>query len=204
MSFSILIPTLFRTPRITPLVEEFEDHPLVEEIIVLDNTGRIEGYRDGKLTILQGCKENYVTKSWNILVNYSKSEYFGLLNDDILLDPHILYEIRDHDWSIPSIIGLDDKSIVATKREADTYIEPVPIDEPIPFGFGQALFGKKSQWPDIPEYLRIWFNDNYLASRLYPFTLNNYFWDGEMEVTSGDPEFDSIKKMDYERSKVMC
>lgn len=204
MSFSILIPTLFRTPRITPLVEEFEDHPLVEEIIVLDNTGRIEGYRDGKLTILQGCKENYVTKSWNILVNYSKSEYFGLLNDDILLDPHILYEIRDHDWSIPSIIGLDDKSIVATKREADTYIEPVPIDEPIPFGFGQALFGKKSQWPDIPEYLRIWFNDNYLASRLYPFTLNNYFWDGEMEVTSGDPEFDSIKKMDYERWKVMC
>lgn len=204
MSFSILIPTLFRTPRITPLVEAFEDHQLVDEIIVLDNTGRIEGYRDGKLTILQGCKENYVTKSWNILVDYSKSEFYGILNDDILLDPNILYEIRDHDWSIPSIIGLHYESIVATKQDADPYIEPIRIDEPMPYGFGQALFGKKNQYPQIPEYLRIWCNDNYLASKLFPFTINNVFWDGEVEVTSGDPEFDNIKKMDIERWRVMC
>lgn len=204
MSFSILIPTLFRSKRITPLVEAFEEHPLVNEVIVLDNTGQIEGYRDKKLTILQGCRENYVTKSWNILVEYSKSEFFGILNDDILLDPNMLYEIADHDWSIPSIIGLHYDSIVSTPEDSDPYIVPVPYDEPLQYGFGQALFGKKSQYPEIPEYLRIWCNDNYLASKLYPFTINGCFWEGEIETTSGSSEFDQIKKTDIKRWKIMC
>lgn len=204
MSFSVLIPTLFRTQRITPLVEAFEGHPLVDEIIVLDNTGKIDGYRDGKLTVLQGCKENYVTKSWNTLVDYSKSEFYALLNDDILLDANILYEIQDHDWSIPSIIGLQYDAIVSRKEDQDPQIKPIPIDETLPYGFGQALFGKKSQWPSIPEYIRIWFNDNYLATKLYPFTINNVYWDGEIETTSGSKEFDLIKQKDTERWKVMC
>lgn len=203
MSFSILIPTLFRTPNITPLVETFEEHNLVDEIIVLDNTGKIEGYRDGKLTVLQGCRENYVNGSWNILVDYSKSEFYAILNDDILLDPNILYEILDHDWTIPSIIGLGYDTIVTRKGDQDPYIRQLMIDEEMPYGFGQALFGKKSQWPSIPEYLRIWFGDNYLATKLYPHTINNVWWEGAVETTSGNREFDLIKQKDIERWTVM-
>lgn len=204
MNFSILIPTLFRSKRITPLVEAFERHPLVNEVIVLDNTGEIDGYIDGKLRILPGCKENWVTKSWNILVDYSRSEYYAILNDDIIIDPNILHEILDHDWSIPSIIGLDWQSCVSKKEEQDPYISPIPIDEPIMFGWGQALFGKKSQYPSIPEYLRIWCNDNYLASKLYPFLLHNVYWEGEIETTSKNPEFDDIKQTDLRRWQIMC
>ena len=204
MTFSILIPTLFKSKRITPLVEHFEKHPLVQEVIVLDNTGGIPGYRDGKLTIIEGCRENYVTKSWNILVDYARSDYYAILNDDILIDPSILDEILEHDWNIPSIIGLDYKNIVTKPQESYPTIRPLPIDETMPYGFGQALFGKKSQWPQIPEYLKIWCNDKYLASKLYPFLLSNIFWEGEIETTSGNPDFDEIKKTDVKRWQIMC
>lgn len=204
MNFSILIPTLFKSKRITPLVEAFERHPLVNEVIVLDNTGGIPGYRDGKLTVIEGSRDNYVTRSWNILVSYAKSEYYALLNDDILIDPGVLDEILEHDWNIPSIIGLDYDNIVTNPADAYPTIKPLPIDEPMPYGFGQALFGKKSQWPEIPEYLKIWCNDNYLASKLYPFLLSNVFWEGEIETTSGNPDFDEIKKTDVKRWTIMC
>lgn len=204
MNFSVLIPTLFRSKRITPLVEAFEHHPLVGEVIILDNTGQIDGYRDKKLTILEGSYDNYVTKSWNILVDYARCEYYALLNDDILLNANILHEILDHDWSIPSIIGLHWASVVPDEKLADPFIKPLPIDEPMPYGFGQALFGKKSQWPEIPEYLKIWCNDNYLASKLYPFTLHNCFWEGEIETTSGNPEYNDIKQTDIKRWNIMC
>lgn len=204
MSFSVLIPTLWKSLRITPLVEAFEHHPLVDEIIVLDNARQVKGLRDRKLTILEGCEENYVTKSWNTLVNYSKSEYYAILNDDILLDPNILYEIKDMDWTYPSIVGLNWHTRVSDPKEAKNIIKPLFIYEDMPYGFGQALFGKKAEWPEIPEYLRIWCNDNYLASVLVPHSLNYFYWDGEVETTSGDPKYDSIKQTDVNRWKIMC
>lgn len=202
--FSILIPTLFQTKNITKLVQAFEAHDLVDEIIVLDNTDQLKGYTDKKLTILNGRAENYVNRSWNILVNYSKCEYYALLNDDILIDPNILYEVLDHDWTIPSIIGLDFDSIVAQKNLQNPEVIPM-IDkyESMPFGWGQALFGKKSQWPEIPEYLKIWCGDNWLCNKLNPFMLQNVFWEGEVETTSGQKQFNEIKQRDVQRWEIL-
>lgn len=204
--FSILIPTLFKSKRITPLVEEFERHPLVQEVVVMDNTGNVGHYKDGKLIILEGRKENYVTKSWNQLVEFSRSPYYAILNDDIHIDANILYEILDHDWTIPSIIGLDFETVVATKKQQeDVHIVSLESTEheSLPYGFGQALFGKKSQYPPIPEYLRIWCNDNYLATKLYPYLLRGAYWAGEIETSSGNPEFNDIKKGDVSRWRQM-
>jgi glycosyltransferase involved in cell wall biosynthesis len=202
--FSILIPTLFQTKNIRKLVEAFEAHDLVDEIIVLDNTDQLKGYTDKKLTILNGRAENYVNRSWNILVNYSKCEYYALLNDDILIDPNILYEVLDHDWTIPSIIGLDFDSIVAQKNLQNPEVIPM-IDkyESMPFGWGQAIFGKKSQWPEIPEYLKIWCGDNWLCNKLNPYMLQNVFWEGEVETTSGQKQFNEIKQRDVQRWEIL-
>lgn len=202
--FSILIPTLFQTQNIQKLVKAFEAHDLVEEIIVLDNTDQLKGYKDKKLTILNGNSQNYVNPSWNILVNYSRCEYYALLNDDILIDPNILFEVLDHDWTIPSIIGLDYNSIVAQKNLQNPEVIPM-IDkyESMPFGWGQAIFGKKSQWPEIPEYLKIWCGDNYLIQKLNPYIIQNVFWEGEVETTSGQPQFNEIKQRDVQRWEIL-
>lgn len=201
MSFSILIPTLFRSKRITPLVQEFENHPLVDEVVVMDNTGSVGHYKDGKLIILEGKYDNYVTKSWNQLIEFSRGTYYALLNDDIFLDSNILYSIIEHDWETPSIIGLDFDHCVARKEDQDIFIEDIVHTQysQLPYGFGQAMFGKKSQWPVIPEYLRIWCNDNYLSAKLNPFLIKGAFLEGEIETTSGSEEFQDIKITDIKR-----
>lgn len=202
--FSVLIPTLFQTKNITKLVEVFEAHDLVEEIIVLDNTNQLKGYREKKLSIIPGCKENYVNRSWNELINFSRCEYFALLNDDILIDPNILYEIIDHDYSIPSIIGLDYDTIVSDQKDQNPeIIKMIEKYESMPFGWGQALFGKKSQWPVIPEYLKIWCGDNYLCQKLVPYVIQNVFWEGTIQTTSGQKQFYEIKQRDVQRWQIL-
>ena len=204
--FSILIPTLFHSDMLTDLCSAFAKHELVEEVIVLDNTGEsTHRFPDKKLIIIPGKKENYVNASWNQLVDFSRAEFYALLNDDILIDPNILFEILDHDWSIPSIIGLDYDTIVTKKNLQKPEVVPM-IDkyESMPFGWGQALFGKKSQWPVIPEYLKIWCGDNYLCNKLNPYILQNVFWEGKTETTSGRTEFKEIKENDIRRWQIMC
>lgn len=203
--FSVLIPTLFCSDMIADLCSAFEKHELVEEIIVMDNTGiSTHRFPEKKLTIIPGKKENYVNSSWNQLINYSRCEYFALLNDDISIDPNILYEIIDHDFSIPSIIGLDFDTIVTKKNLQNPEIIPM-IDkyESMPFGWGQAIFGKCSQWPVIPEYLKIWCGDNYLIQKLNPYIIQNVFWEGTIQTTSGKKHFYEMKQRDVQRWQIM-
>ena len=42
MKYTAVIPTMLKSPRLKKLVEELQNHQLVDEIIIIDNSGNLE------------------------------------------------------------------------------------------------------------------------------------------------------------------
>jgi hypothetical protein len=203
MEWSVLIPTLWRSPRIHRLVETMEKVPYVKEVIIMDNKGECDGFRDGKLIILPGKRSNYVNRSWNQLVEFSRTSHYLLCNDDIWFHPFVFEELNDIDWTLNTVAGVGYGGISPSVESQELYSEII-YEEHLPYGWGQIIAGKKNEWVEIPDYLRIWFGDNWIArTHANVLTLNGFYMEADIETTSGLPEFQHIKRADQRRWETM-
>ena len=194
MEWSVLIPTLWKSKRINLLVNTLEKVPYVKEIIIMDNTGECDGYRDKKLIILPGKRNNYVNRSWNQLIDFCRTSHYLICNDDIYFHPFLFEELNDIDWTLNVVAGVGYKHLAESIELQEVYSEPIAE---INSHWGQIIAGKTNEYIHIENSLRILHGDNWIVrTHATALALKGFYMEGDIETTSGLPEFDHIKISD--------
>ena len=195
---SVIIPTLFKCPRIVETIFELSESKVVGEIILIDNTGIKKNLDIPKLKYVLEETNTYVNPSWNKGVRLSSNDNICILNDDIWFDWKYLEDIEDFLNKNDCIIGMSEEN----------YNTPSPIFniskiEPDwktpkghrPMGWGCCFFLNKKNWVEIPSNMLIWAGDDFL------FYQNNYIPNYKIEgikcygifsLTVDDPSYESI------------
>lgn len=202
--YTVIIPTMFKSPRINKLVDDLHDCEFVDEIILIDNTENTSPVFDlalyPKINYINELRNTGVNPAWNKGVKLAKNELICIASDDINFDPNIMGVLTSEVITSAGIIGMDFHNFDDPFLYQDApYIENWwPGKKESGGGWGCLLFLKKSMWYEIPEDIIIWCGDNFIReinptqkSILKGFEVNT-----EMSTTSDLPEFDEIKNRD--------
>lgn len=151
--FSIVIPTMWLSNKLIPMLKIYEKSSYVKEIIIIDNDPlkKIDLSEFSKIRYYTKGKNIYVNPSWNW--GYSLSNYELILaNDDILIEnlDDVLGLISKSDCDI---IGVDVSK--NTKNLKIDYIDKFPEKS-----YGCFMYIKKYTY--IPDQLKIWYGDKIL------------------------------------------
>ena len=83
--YSVIIPTMWKCERLHKTLEELNNHSLVGEILLFDNTSNNQKIEHlNKLTHILEGRNTYVTAPWNKGVKFAAYDKLLILNDDIL------------------------------------------------------------------------------------------------------------------------
>lgn len=189
--FTFIIPTLWYSNLLIPLIEELENTEMVGEIILIENSFNPIPLKYSKLKRIILSDNIYVNASWNLGIEYSENEYICLCNDDIFFNvKNLLLNITKYiDYA--GSIGINPKSF-------ETYVDNFYIDKGDFIGqsWGGLIFLKKTDFKKIPNNLKIWYGDNWIVkttgdaySFIYPVTHRH-------SKTSNRKEFQSIIHQD--------
>ena len=186
-SFSIVIPTLWKSKQIFTLIEKLTLCELVKEIIIIDNNINNTPcnnilLNNKKIICLKQEKNIYVNPSWNLGVSKSISDNIVLCNDDINFSTNIFKDINIESETLygphTNCYGIQNDSQYEYIREKN-----------INYGFGCLLFFKKKNYIPIPEDLKVFFGDNFLIENFkHVYKIHNLAIHGEMSVSSYDFE----------------
>lgn len=195
--FSVIIPTLWKSDKIKPLIQSLIDCELVNDVFIISNERNPmeEEYNQVKKVFVYSAKENYyVNYSWNWGVNCAAMKNIAILNDDILIDTNVFSFLLDKLADI-GIIGMCFENY-ALKQSVSMNLTDV-IERP--YGYGCAMFIHKNNYVDIPFDLKIACGDDYLikyakgkAKKLYGCKIES-----DISTTTRLPEFGLIQAEDY-------
>ena len=189
--FSVIIPTLQRSDELHPLVEQCAAHPLVLEVLVINNAPEPLHWASPKVRVLQQAENIYVNPAWNLGAREARGKYLAILNDDVLFDP-ALFDLAAK-WLRRPGVGIvgPNGSCFNRPTMGDVKVRPTYAR---PMGFGTAMFMRRAFYVPIPETMRIFHGDDWLFEKAPRRCWT--FWDfpivTEMEVTSGDPAFNPV------------
>jgi len=190
--YTIIIPTLWNSNRIFKLLDNLQNCEFVDEIILIDNNpSKSVLLNHSKIKYIKNEENVYVAKSWNIGVNEAKNEHIAILNDDINFNPNI-FEITTN---IEGFIGQASNNYHFDYNE-NPYL--TPLLESRPWGWGCLILSQKKYWIDVPEELKVWYNDDFITivNSAPKWILNNFTIKTEMSTTGDRPEFNEIKQQD--------
>ena len=199
ISYSVVIPTIWKSAVLTELVEALDISDWVKEIILIDNAGE-EGrhlHTYSKVKVLNQPTNLYVNPAWNLGVSLAQSPYVILCNDDILFDPGILKEVskmvvRDD----IGLIGVYENCFFKSPTRPQKFhwrYQPMMC-----WGFGTLLIFHKQDYLPIPKELKIWNGDSFLFTQI-PKThlgINGISIQTKMSSSSDLPVFNPIKEAD--------
>jgi hypothetical protein len=151
----------------------------VKKIIIIDNTKdslyKKNFFVNDKIILVENKKNNFVNPSWNQGINLSSSENYLILNDDILVS-NIVLSMVDKILKTDNNIGL---LTVLTNEHItiDQYIEKSKLFDENRISFtekmlnpqgiqGWFMAGRKYEWKNIPEEIKIWYGDNFIFNRI--------------------------------------
>ena len=193
--FSVIIPTMWRSPRITQLLTDLCNCDFVGEVIIIDND--TTEYRplplNAKYDIHLMAENIYVNPAWNYGVERAKHDNILICNDDINFNPSFL-GIYDDSLQHVGIIGME---FTNYQLKADHNIHLKPMKER-PYGWGCLMLIHKSKYTPIPDDLLIANGDDWLAQHATPFVLHGLAVQSEISTTSQLPEFGMIQLNDNE------
>lgn len=190
--YSVVIPTIWRNFRVIDLIEQYNDCPLVSEILLIDNMPekKVEMPYYEKVKVIHSGENLYVNPSWNLGVEVAENEDIIISNDDISFDVNSVLEfMKDQEYGCTGVHP------ISINSEDELPIEIYDGDY-IGHGWGVLLFVKKSKYQPIPSELKIWFGDNYIANTCHPnkSVLMNLYT--EMSSSSKSEEFMGIIRND--------
>lgn len=186
--FSVIIPTLQRSPELWPLVEQCSAHPLVAEVIVINNASEPLSWISPKVRVLQQEKNIFVNPAWNLGAREAKAPWLAIINDDVRFEDEALYESgRALRKRHVGTIGPAGSCFDTTPTKAATH-RPV-LD--IGMRYGTFMCLRKTDYFPIPDDLLIWGGDDWLFwhQRMPNAVLLNTQFFTEMGSTSSSPEF---------------
>ena len=200
--FSVIIPTLQRSDELHPLVEQCAAHPLVLEVLVINNAPEPLHWASPKVRVLQQAENIYVNPAWNLGAREARGEYLAILNDDIEMEPAVfdaVARILRRGWF--SMVGPAASCMVSEggrirHRPGSLRTEP----------FGTAMFLRKADYEPIPESMRIWGGDDWLIyNQARPIAkLVGARFRTDMSVTSASPEFAEMRRREYQEYLRVC
>jgi hypothetical protein len=197
--FSVIIPTMWRSDRTLPMLQKLNDCDHVSEIILIDNdTTATPDLTFEKLVYIPQLANIYVNPAWNLGVKSSKENLICILNDDISFDVDKVMWNMSFVTKDLGCIGLDHMSF---NYGGDEVL--IARGDDIGKGWGCALWLDKDRWKDIPEGLKIWYGDNWIADNYEDRYKVVFDAETEMSTTSGDKALSDVIKNDIEQWKKM-
>jgi glycosyltransferase involved in cell wall biosynthesis len=194
--FSVVIPTLFRSPRLKDLLTKLNECESVDEVILIDNARKYDEHLDKipKVKVLTPHFNIYVNPAWNYGVQYSKNNSIALVNDDITFDTRIFERFDETELKSKGFIGMSSENY-KEGVEYNPQLEPWK-GEVVLHGWGCIIMFHKDHWNPIPEELKIWYGDNYMRE-INPapsHILKGLPIQTEMSTTSKDSQWNPIKQ----------
>jgi hypothetical protein len=213
---TVIIPTLYKEPRIYQTLVELSNCQWIDEIILIDNTCNEKKIDLPKLIHICEGVNTYVNPAWNKGAYLSKTEKLCFLNDDIWFDWDILGKISEYITKDVGMVGMSSynyKSEIINKYQYQDVRENnfgIKLIEPNyksskgerPLGFGCCFFIHKANWVPIPEDIKIYAGDDW---QFYANSNKNYIIEGikiegsiatTVDDSSMEMEFNSIKHND--------
>ena len=197
--YTAVVPTMLKSPRFQKLVEDLQNEPFCDEVIIIDNSGNLEPsipYHPKQRYICEG-RNTGCNPAWNKGVELAKNKSVVICNDDINFDTKILGIINPIILQNSGIIGLGGESFTINESLDYPKIQrwQSGIDES---GWGCLLFTLKSHWIQIPDDLIVWYGDNFIkdVNPIAKSILRGWKVETEMSTTTDLPELDEIKKQD--------
>ena len=212
--FSAIIPTMWRCPYITEmLLTNLIEHPLVGEIILIDNdrlrTPDWDLLNHEKFKHLVQDTNIGVNPAWNLGVQHSNYDLLCIINDDIVFDPKVFDKIEP-------LMYADDAGAFGIINGDPAMGQPVKTDGSIDFlewkpgmiihCFGQLMFTHKKNWVHIPDDLLINFGDDIifhspLQNGKKNYLIYNIEFVSPFSATVTDPTVTLVSPAQFEREK---
>lgn len=202
------MPTMWRNNKTIRLLDSLNLDPNISEIILIDNdvkSKNIDLSKFSKVKYIPQTENIYVNPAWNLGISLCKSEIICISNDDIYFDSNVVTQfVLDNSQDLGSFglnmhtrngssIGNISKKELMTRSEISNAI--------VGSGFGMLMFVKKSNWKPIPEELKIWYGDNWIANthgRAFILSMYGSNLEVDRHTTAGSKE---LKKITMEDSK---
>jgi hypothetical protein len=189
--YSLVIPTMWRSDRLIPMLHKYAECKSVKEVMIIDNDSTrrplcVETI--DKVKMFTNGQNNYVNPSWNLGVDLACAPNIALVNDDITFNP-IVFDLNPKD---NQLIGVHYTCYNSIKEHFDVIAVPNRSH-----GYGCLMMFKKSSYHRIPESLKVSFGDDYLfhkfeqKSAIFGLQIAT-----EMSTTSKDAEFIAIAEQD--------
>lgn len=208
---SVIMPTMWVGAHYHTMLNAFNDHPSVGEIIIIDNdTSKTDQ------SILQLSKAKhfpqqqniYVNPAWNLGAKLAQYDQLCFYSDDGLFNVSILEKMTGAITTSSGLfgIGVDCYLIyepyITSLVDDGNSMQLIPIDtfaeNP---GYGTCLFIHKENYHEIPDKLKIYWGDTYLFYKNRINGKQNYeICDiqvlTKVATTSSNPQFKQILRDD--------
>lgn len=165
--FSIIIPTMWRYSPFVNFLTDLVKFPLIDEVIIIDNdtekTPDADVLRHEKVKILSFGTNIYVNPAWNIGVKESRNKFVGILSDDVIFDIKAFYHVQEVLSPKSGVVGicLGDPAHNQPLFQTGS-IKIKPWEGESTMGFGCLMFVHKDTWIDIPDFLKVYYGDNWI------------------------------------------
>ena len=155
--YSVVALTMWKCNRFQQTLRELSKHPLVGEIILIDNTSNDLKIELPKLIHILEGKNTYINPAWNKGVSLAKYDKLLVLNDDLWFDWNILSTLESYVNEEVGMIGMAEENFDNPSNEFG--LEPISHRNG---GFACAFFIHKNNWIDIPFEMKLWGGDDWL------------------------------------------
>jgi GT2 family glycosyltransferase len=191
---SIIIPTLLKIDLdfFKTSIENYLSNPLVNEIIIIDNTKKkeckhLKFLQDNRIKIIAKKENLFVNPAWNYGAAIAKNDYMIFINDDIFAASYLidkaLHYIKKKDIGVVtyavSHLGNDEKllkKINVSNQQLTSIDEYKKIikkihadqDEIIVNGERRGMWFmiNKKDWKKIPKNFKIWYGDDIIFEHI--------------------------------------
>lgn len=192
MRWSVIIPTMWRSPLTIPLLASLSESTHVQEIIIIDNSPHDKpSFQLPKVNILEQVQNIYVNPAWNLGVQHAKHDLICLCNDDVAFNPSIFKTAEEH-LQASTVIGCHEDNF----NLPDNITPTIHSGHAIGQGWGCILFFKKKYFVPIPASLKIWCGDDWLVITHSHTQRLRFSSVTEMSTTSSAPGLNHIAQRD--------
>lgn len=214
---SVIVPTVQKNLKIFyKLISLLNNDDAVDEIIIINNIQKSlpKKFNLSKVKIYNSKENMYVNGSWNVGISMIKNNVFLIINDDILPVENFCTKIMQTsilESNSTGLVGIDNNFICNKDKEdvTDIDIPNTPNNYRISFDsldrhlftgdWGSAFWGKKENYYQIPDDIKIIYGDNYLLYKNLNNNKKNY-------IMKGLPfnHIHSLSSSSHEYEKIVC
>jgi hypothetical protein len=201
--YSVVALTMWKCERFRETLIELNNHELVGEIILIDNSeSEVEPLNLSKLKHIKEEKNTYINPAWNKGVSLAKYDKLLVLNDDLWFNWNIFSILESYVTEEVGLIGMAEENFDNPSDEFG--LEPINHRNG---GFACAFFIHKKNWIDIPFEMKLWGGDDWLFVKNRENGKQNYKIvgfklegevSGTLENADLTPTLNPIKQRDLE------